>query len=648
MAKFIFRIILLGILLMGIYLFEAFPALYQGLIKKGELNPVDAVQVLIGKKMAPDHVDLFWIHNRLQPLADEFIYEDNSKRIFVHTDASGNPIENQSEHKVFKVVSKTLYLDIWSRSYIPRFFLHWIGLALVILWTLKDFILDLLERTAPAREQKRKAKQAKSLLVQATKMMESKQYQKLVDKMGKPEDRAGLTSEDSDKIEWMLAIAYLKLNNADKGIPMAAKAKNRDESGELAIELGAFLSRNPAKAKAQDLNYLCAYLEANPSDSDFAKFFADFCLKHKLNDKKALSLLIKHLESLSNTEAVRNFILQALLKDRILSSEAIAFYELCKIQDPENVEPYLILAEYKTEKNLYKEALDDLEKLLNLDYENQVVHDLLFNLHKNNSRLSELYQIYSNVLDQVPDEAIALTQQRKIKADPDFDQSKISKFEKLTMQELFARKQTIKDEAELAEIEEVIEKRKKFLTIMFTDIKGYTKLSEKYPNDMMRVVLQGDQILPPTINKHGGIVIKKIGDAYMARFDNAKDAIVAAMQIQQLIIENNRRRAENDVFPWEIRIGINTGWMYDQNGDVFGDEVNVASRVESSGEPNHVFCTEATIKALSDNTFKFEFVGEKEVKGKSLPIKLFRLTFDPNKLDPSLAGEVFSNEIFNS
>ena len=178
----------------------------------------------------------------------------------------------------------------------------------------------------------------------------------------------------------------------------------------------------------------------------------------------------------------------------------------------------------------------------------------------------------------------------------------------------------------------IMKKYEKLLTIMFTDIEGYTKMTASQSIvETMATLQESDEILPPIIEKHEGTVIKKIGDAFMARFDSADSALIAGVQIQQALHANNRKRQETNKAPWNIRIGLNTGPVIIKDEDIFGDAVNVASRVESNAESGEVYCTEDTVQASNHQSLKFELRDSRKVKGKTEPINLYALVFNPSE-----------------
>ena len=132
-----------------------------------------------------------------------------------------------------------------------------------------------------------------------------------------------------------------------------------------------------------------------------------------------------------------------------------------------------------------------------------------------------------------------------------------------------------------------LEKFRRTITVMFTDIKGSTAYFEKYGDVAgMMMVHQCNDMLRQIVEKHTGRVIKTIGDAIMATFEDCKESIIAAIEMQKALIVFNAPKPEQDhVF---IRIGLNYGAGIVKSNDVFGDVVNVASRVESVASPEQI------------------------------------------------------------
>lgn len=160
-------------------------------------------------------------------------------------------------------------------------------------------------------------------------------------------------------------------------------------------------------------------------------------------------------------------------------------------------------------------------------------------------------------------------------------------------------------------------------TVMFTDIVGFSSAaSEKMLLDTMTLLAVHDKLLMPIIEEFDGKLIKKIGDALMVRFDLPIQACNAAIEMQVKLSEFNEKSDEK-IF---IRIGLNTGTVFEKNEDVFGDAVNVAARMESLAQSGKILITEAT-KKLVENDIHCVDAGHKEVKGKAEKIHVFTVSF---------------------
>ena len=98
-------------------------------------------------------------------------------------------------------------------------------------------------------------------------------------------------------------------------------------------------------------------------------------------------------------------------------------------------------------------------------------------------------------------------------------------------------------------------------TIMFTDIVGYSAMISKDEKHALNLLSNHDKLIEPIIDKQGGKIIKKIGDAIFAEFDSALNSLGAAIQIQKELFSRNLvPKPENQI---QIRIGLHTGEVVD-------------------------------------------------------------------------------------
>jgi len=193
---------------------------------------------------------------------------------------------------------------------------------------------------------------------------------------------------------------------------------------------------------------------------------------------------------------------------------------------------------------------------------------------------------------------------------------------------------------ELKHFGKSVPKKFNLVTVLFTDFKGFTMISEKMSpeflvNELNFIFSEFDKI----ISKYPIEKIKTIGDSYMcagglptANKTNPIDIVLAALEIKKFI--NNRVVTENTNIPqWKIRIGVHTGpvvagvvgtkkFAY----DIWGDTVNIASRMESSGEPDKVNISNSTFELiknkLENNNIIATYRGEIEAKNKG-KIKMY-------------------------
>ena len=153
--------------------------------------------------------------------------------------------------------------------------------------------------------------------------------------------------------------------------------------------------------------------------------------------------------------------------------------------------------------------------------------------------------------------------------------------------------------------------------IMFTDIVGYTALMGKDEQKAFELLDKNRQIQKPIIEQLGGRWIKELGDGLMVSFNTVTDAVMAALKIQEATRQLNE---------FELRIGIHLGEVVFDNGDVFGDGVNIASRIQSLANPGAIFISESVQQNVSNKKgFETRYIKQEFLKNVKEPVKIFEV-----------------------
>jgi class 3 adenylate cyclase len=185
------------------------------------------------------------------------------------------------------------------------------------------------------------------------------------------------------------------------------------------------------------------------------------------------------------------------------------------------------------------------------------------------------------------------------------------------------------------------------LAILFTDIQGYSKKAQRLSTlELSTLIQEYEGILLPTISNHRGELIKKMGDGHLCVFHNALHAVLAAIRTQKALKRFNSFREESQRII--IRIGIHWGKVVRKEGDVLGNHVNIASRLESSANGGSILISKALQQFLDDHIHMRE-IGLLKVKGISEPIKVYEpyeIVVDfPAELDPLNKKQAHAKEI---
>ncbi len=153
--------------------------------------------------------------------------------------------------------------------------------------------------------------------------------------------------------------------------------------------------------------------------------------------------------------------------------------------------------------------------------------------------------------------------------------------------------------------------------IMFTDIVGYTAMMGKDEQKAFELLRKNREIQKPIIEEFGGRWIKELGDGVLASFPLVSSAVYAAIKIQEACFSTKA---------FELRIGIHLGEVVFENNDIFGDAVNIASRLQALAPPSGIYVSQTVQRDLSNkNDIRAEFVRSENLKNVKDPIQVYEI-----------------------
>ena len=174
-----------------------------------------------------------------------------------------------------------------------------------------------------------------------------------------------------------------------------------------------------------------------------------------------------------------------------------------------------------------------------------------------------------------------------------------------------------------------LETFRRSVVVLFTDIQGSTAYYEKFGDlNGLAMVHQCNSLLERVLRKHGGRVVKKIGDSIMATFDNCEACVRSSLEMQQELKGLNASKKEED--QTRVRIGAHYGLGIVKSDDVFGDVVNVASRVESLASPEQILISDSLFKEVVSHGFDTALLGRFQLRGKAEEREIYEVRWNRN------------------
>jgi adenylate cyclase len=178
---------------------------------------------------------------------------------------------------------------------------------------------------------------------------------------------------------------------------------------------------------------------------------------------------------------------------------------------------------------------------------------------------------------------------------------------------------------------------RRLAAILAADVVGYSRLMGRDENGTLaRLREHRKQRFEPVLARHGGRLVKLMGDGALAEFPSAVDALSAAISFQQAMAEANRDQSADTAIVF--RIGLHLGDLIVDSDDLYGDGVNVAARLEVEAPPGGILVSRAVREAVDGRLkAKLHALGELSLKNIEKPIRAFRVEWEATDWKPTAA-----------
>jgi adenylate cyclase len=182
--------------------------------------------------------------------------------------------------------------------------------------------------------------------------------------------------------------------------------------------------------------------------------------------------------------------------------------------------------------------------------------------------------------------------------------------------------------------------KRKLTTIFCADVQSYTRLMAGDEAETLARLRRYRAIMNELFERHEGRQVNTWGDAVIAEFASVVEAVRSAVEIQEAIGDENRELPAGQQM--RFRIGINLGDVMQDGGDLYGDGVNVAARLQALADPGGIMVSETVFNLTSRHlSVSYDFAGEQRVKDEDEPIVGYRVRMPGQKVvsaPPSAAG----------
>jgi adenylate cyclase len=168
--------------------------------------------------------------------------------------------------------------------------------------------------------------------------------------------------------------------------------------------------------------------------------------------------------------------------------------------------------------------------------------------------------------------------------------------------------------------------QRRLAAILAADVVGYSRLMEQDEAGTLAVLKERrNGILMPLVGEHYGRIVKVMGDGVLVEFASAVNAVACAVELQKRMV------SANDSLPEQrrivLRVGINVGDLVVEGGDLYGDGVNIAARLQAMAEPGEIYASQIVLDHVKNKVeVKFENLGERTVRNIAEPVRVYRIT----------------------
>jgi class 3 adenylate cyclase len=159
-------------------------------------------------------------------------------------------------------------------------------------------------------------------------------------------------------------------------------------------------------------------------------------------------------------------------------------------------------------------------------------------------------------------------------------------------------------------------------TVLFTDLVGHTEMMQRLGDKKGRDVLrEHERITRATLKQHGGAEVKTMGDGFMASFGSVTSAVDCAMALQRAFAAHTESMPE----PLHVRVGLNAGEPIEEDGDLFGSTVILASRIAAKAGAGEILIPEPLRHLLSGKSYIYADRGQTMLKGFEDAVRLYEV-----------------------